>query len=190
MHYREPVINGSLPDPQVGYAWRLGSEDALDGRVQLGAVHLLTSDIDVHPVLLHKQRNVVPLTSGQIGFLDGHHLLLVFRGEHDVQRFGFAIGDHLEQGTRAVALLHGEQGAPGAPRLFEVDQKQKAALRLHGVHQVSEIALGHRRDQVWVQDLVGGTVGVLAFHEHDPMFLLGHLNNLEQVVNTAVVSAF
>lgn len=190
MHYHESFINGSLADPQVGDAWRLRSEHALDGHVQLGVVHLLASDIEVHPVLLHQERNVLPVTRGQFRFLDGHHLLFVFRGEHDVQRIGFAIGDYLEQGAGAVTLLHGEQGAPGAPRLLEVGQEQEAALRLHRVHQVSERALGHRRDQFRVQDLVGWTVGVVALHGHDPVVLLRHLNELEQVVNAVVVSAF
>lgn len=131
MHYHESVINGSFADPQVGDARCLRSEHALDRRVQLSAVHLLTPDIEVHPVLLHKERDVLPVTRGQFRFLNGHHLLLVLRGEHDVQRVGFAIGDHLEQGARAVALLHGEQGAPGAPRLLKVNQEQEAALRLH-----------------------------------------------------------
>lgn len=95
-------------------------QDALDGRVQLGAVHLVASRVQLRAVLLHEQRDVLPVVGRQVGVLDGHHLLLVLGGVNDVQGVGLAVGDDLEHGSRAVLLLHGQEAPARLLELLEV----------------------------------------------------------------------
>lgn len=93
----------------------------MDRRVQLGGVHLLASHVELRALLLHEQRDVLPVTRGQVHLLDGDHLLLVLRGVNDVQGVRFAIGDDLEDGPGAVALLHGQDAASGPLELLKVE---------------------------------------------------------------------
>lgn len=126
----------------------------------------------------------------QIRFLDGHHLLFVLGGINDVQSVCLPVGDDLEHGSGSVVLLHGQDASPRPLELFKIGQEQKSPLGVNGIDQVPKGALGNRGDQVGVQDLVGGTVGVVAFYQSDPVVFPGHLNELEQVVNAVVVSTF
>lgn len=98
-------------------------QDVLDGRIQLGGVHLLASCEQLRPVLLHEERDILPVTRGQIHLLDGNHLLLVLGGVNDIQGVRLAVGDDLEDGSGAVSLLHCQEAAPGPFKLLEVEQK-------------------------------------------------------------------
>lgn len=183
-------VYSPLADPQLGHVGYFSSEHVLNRRVQLGTVHLLTSHVEMHPVLLHEQRDVLPVARSQIRILERHHLLFVFRSEHNIQRVGLPVRDDLKHRAGSIDLLHREQRSSGALGLLKVNQQQETTLGLNQVHQVSECTLGHRRDQFWVQDLEGGAVRVITLYQSDPMVLLGHLNELKQVEDTVVISAF
>lgn len=61
---------------------------------------------------------------------------------------------------------------------------------MDGVDQVPEGALGHRGDEVRVEDLVGRAVRVVAFDQGDPVVLPRDLDKLKQVVDAVVVPTF
>lgn len=186
--HHEPVLRGSLANPELRAAWGFQRQDALDGRIQLGFVHLLASRVQLRLVLLHEQRDIVPLARGQIHIFNGHHLLLVLGGENYVQGVRLAVGDDLKHGSGAVPLLHGQEASPGAFELLEVEQEEESPLGVDGIDQVPKGALGDRGDQVRVEDLVGGAVRVVSFHQGDPVVLPGDLDELKQVIHAIVVS--
>lgn len=163
-------------------------QDALDGRVQLGAVHLVASRVEERAVLLHEQRDVLPVVGRQVGVLDGNHLLLVLGRVDDVQSVGLAVGDDLQHGSRTVLLLHGQEAPARLLELLEVHQQEESSLGVDGVDQVPEGALGHRGDEVRVEDLVGRAVRVVSFDQGDPVVLPGDLDELKKVVDAVVVS--
>lgn len=124
-------------------------------------------------VILNEQRDVPPVSSGQICILDGHDLLLVHGGVDHVQSVGLAIGNDLENGSGSVVLLDGEKAASGFLELLQVDQKEEAPLSLDGVDEVPEGAVGDGGDQVCVQDLVCRAVWICTFHQtHSIVFLV------------------
>ncbi len=188
--YHEPVLHCALADPQARHTWGLLSEDSLDRSIELRCIHLLASHIELNPVLLHEKSDVFPVSHSQIRFLDGHDLLLVFSGKNYVQSIGFPVGNDFEDGSGAIFLLHGQKASSRVFELLEVEQKQKSSLRVDGIDQVPEGALGNRGNQVGVQDLVGGAVRIVAFHQSHPVVFPRHLDELKQIVNAVVVSTF
>lgn len=160
--YHESVPAGSLPNPELSDVRHLLGQHSVDGHVQVRHVDLGAADVQLHTVVLHEQRDVLPVTIGQDGVFDGHQLLVGGGGEHHVQGVRLAVGNDLKNGPGAVGLLQGQQGAPGFLELLEADQEDEAPLGLDGVQQVPEGALGDWGDQVRVHDLVGGSAGVQA----------------------------
>lgn len=187
--YHEPVVHCAFADPEPRTGRGLLRQDALDGRVQLGCVHVLASHVQLRLVFLHEQRDVLPVARRQVHIFYGNHLLLVFGGENDVQCVRFAVGDDLKHGSGAILLLHGEKASPGSFELLEIEQQEESPFGADGVDQVTEGIIGDRRDQVRVKDLVGRAVRIIAFDQRDPVVLPGNLDELEQVINTIVVSA-
>lgn len=162
--YHEPVLHRSLPNPEARCGGSFLSEDALDGSVQFRRVHLLTANIQLRPVLLHEQRNILPVARRQVHIFYRDHLLLINGGENHIQGVRFPVGDYLEHGSGPVPLFHRQKGAPGPLKLLEVKQEEEAPLGMDGIDEVPEGALGELGDQVRVEDLVGGTVWVVALH--------------------------
>lgn len=186
--HHEPVLHGPLADPEARAGWGLQRQDALDGSIQLGGVHLVASHVQLCPVLLHEQRDVLPVARSQIHIFDGNHLLLVLGGENYVQGVCLAVGDDLKHGPGAVLLLHRKKAPPGPFELFEVEQQEESPLGVDGIDQVPKGAIGDWGDQVRVEDLVGGAVRIVSFHQGDPMVLSGDLHQLKQVIDAVVVS--
>lgn len=187
--HHEPVVDCAFADPEPRTGRGLRRQDALDGRLQLGSVHVLAPHIQLRLVFLHEQRDVLPVARRQVHIFYGNHLLLVLGGEHDVQRVRFAVGDDLKHGSGAILLLHGEKASPCQFELLEIKQQEESPFGADGVDQVTEGIIGDRRDQVRVKDLVGRAVGIIAFDQRDPVVFPGDLDELEQVINTIVVSA-
>lgn len=187
--HHEPVIHCAFADPQPSTGRGLLRQDALDGRVQLGCVHVLASHIQLRLVFLHEQRDVLPVAGRQVHIFDGNHLLLVLGGEHDVQRVGFTVGDDLKHGSGAILLLHGEKASPGSLELLEIEHQDEPSFCVNGVDEVTESIIGDGRDQIRVEDLVGRAVGIIAFDQRDPVVLPGDLDELEQVIHTVVITA-
>lgn len=59
---------------------------------------------------------------------------------------------------------------------------------MDGIDQVPKRVLGDRGDQVRVEDLVGGAVRVVSFHQGHPVVLAGDFDELKQVIHAIVVS--
>lgn len=186
--HHEPVLHSPLANPELSTAWGLRRKDALDGRIQLGGVHLVTSRVQLRPVLLHEQRDIPPMVRSQVHILNRNHLLLVLGGENDVQGVRLAVGDYLKHGSGAVILLHGKEASPGPFKLLEVEQEEESPLGMDGIDQVSKGTLRDRGDQVRVEDLIGGAVRIVSLHQGDPVVLPGDLDELKQVIHAIVVS--
>lgn len=105
------------------------------------------------------------MSSGQICILDGHKLLVGHGGVDHIQSVCLSVGNDLENGSRAVILLNGQNAAPGFLELLQVDQEEEAPLSLDGVEEVPEGALGDWGDQFCVQDLVCRAVGICTFDQ-------------------------
>lgn len=144
--HHEPVVHRALANPEPRTGRGLLRQDALDGRLQLGCVHVLASHIELRLVFLHEQRDVLPVARRQFHIFYGNHLLLVLGGENDVQRVGFAVGDDLKNGSGAILLLHGEKAPPGSFELLEIEQQEESPFGPDGVDQVTEGIIGDRRD--------------------------------------------
>lgn len=186
--HHKPVPHGSFANPEPRAARSRVRQDALDRHVQLGAVHFVASRVQLRAVLLHEQRDVLPVVGRQVSVLYGNHLLLVLGGVDDVQGVGLAVGDNLQDGSRPVLLLHGQEAPACLLKLLEVHQQEEASLGVDGVDQVPKGALGQRGDEVRVEDLVGGAVRVVSFDQGDPVVLSWHLDELKQVVDAVVVA--
>ena len=163
------------------------SEDALHRSVQLGGVDLLAPNVELRPVLLHEQSDVLPVPRRQVHVLNGNHLLLVLGGENHIQGVSLPVGNNLENGARTVQFLYGKEASSCPLELLEVQQQEEPPLLVDGIDEVPEGVLGYRGDQVWVEDLVGGAVWIVALHEGDPMVFLGDLDQFKQVVHTVIV---
>lgn len=137
----------------------------MDRQIHLRYIDLLTADKKLHSVILNEQRDVLPVSSGQICILNGHDLLLAHGGVDHIQSVRLPVGNDLENGSGSVVLLDGQKAAPGFLELLQVDQEEEAPLSLDGVEEVPEGAFGDWGDQVRVQDLVCGAVGICAFDQ-------------------------
>ena len=130
----EIVIDTSFGNAEPGDAGQVPGEDALDGDIQLRILHLLTVDVQLGPVLLHKQGDALPLASRQERFFHRHHVLLPLHGQAQVQGARLAVGDHAEELARVVFPLHGQQGASGLLHLPQGGQEEETFLRPHSIH--------------------------------------------------------
>ncbi|KAG7237287.1 hypothetical protein INR49_032620 [Caranx melampygus] len=107
-----------------------------------------TTDVKLHPVVLNEQRDVLPVSGGQVRILDGHSLLMVHGGVDHIQGVVLAVGNDLEQGSGSVGPLNGQEAASGFLELLQVDQEEEAPLGLDGVEEVPEGAVGDGGDQL------------------------------------------
>ncbi len=99
--------------------------------------------MNLSSILLHKHRDVLPVSVRHVHVLNRHHVLPARGPVHQIHGVGSPVGDDLEDGSGAVCPLHGDQAAPGALGLLEVGGEDEASLALDGVEQVPEGELGH-----------------------------------------------
>lgn len=140
--YREFVPHCSLGDPESSDVRQLLGEHFVDGQVHLCLVDFLTTHVKLHSVVLNEQRDVFPVSRGQICILDSHDLLVVGGGVEHFQGVCLPVGNNLKNGSRAVILLNGQNAASASLELLQVDDEQEAPLSQDGVKDVPEGAVG------------------------------------------------
>lgn len=140
--YHEFVPHGSLGDPEGGDVRQLLGEHFLDGQIHLYLVDVLTTHVKPHSVVLDEQRDVFPVSRGQICVLDSHDLLVAGGGVDHFQAVCLPVGNNLKDGSRAVVLLNGQNTASASLELLQVDDEQEAPLSQDGVKDVPEGAVG------------------------------------------------
>lgn len=140
--YREFVPHCSLGDPEGRDVCQLLGEHFVDGQIHLHIIDLLAAHVKLHSVVLNEQREVFPVSRGQIHFLDSHDLLMAGGGVGHFQGVCLPVGNDLKNGSRAVVLLNGQNAASASLELLQVDDEQEAPLSQDGVKDVPEGAVG------------------------------------------------
>lgn len=114
----------------------------MDGQIHLYLIDLLAIHVKLHSVILNEQRDVLPVSRGQICIHDRHNMPLVGNEVDHFQGVGLPIGHNLKDGSRAVVLLNAQNAASASLDLLQVDDEQEAPLCQDGVEDVPEGAVG------------------------------------------------